>query len=677
MRTDNRSKKRRIKLDSRFWARVLVVLLSLSMLAGTFYYVLLFFSMKTVAADGDDSSWNIFMRIGLAYDDKTTCSVRVTAEQGFDVGYNVIGTRTPTSIGFIEQTDVYVSRHVNLKLGSSRYEKASSAAETTVGSYHIDVLSDENYKDDITLIRALLPEYHAFPAYMHAERHVLVGQFATEEEANTALAAIKNAANSEAAASLPSDLKEAMLASSVRAPKNNDTVIIDSNTHKIVWLHASSDTNVLLTVSAHQNDVNTKVYMYCRHKTSSSETNRKYDGYLEFSHNSPSEYFGVEVVNLVRLENYIVGVCSAEIPTTWPIETIKAFSVAVRSFAVSRLNGHRGFSADLCNEDCCQVFNGYGPAVDRVWRAVGETSGIIATSNGNLCGTYYSSSTGGCTANVTDVWGSSLSTYPYLKAVATPWEKYTTYSRGQKTSTVTGTELYELLENKDHTELEGPVTNVQITKTGNNTSYVTEIKFYDAKGNCVTVTRADRIKKLLGSYVYSANFVVAKSGDTVTRPKYTLLGFGATNPTPPEGLYVLGNPFLNKVTGRQQFSVITADGIKTFYDGQEEKVMTGSGIKDLNMSLALDSQVYPAVIGINGEVLPDITKLSPIVESETLTTAYAADSFTFISRGWGHGVGMSQYGIYELGNLGYDFRYILKAYYSGISYVTYKEYLGK
>ena len=756
------------------------------MLVGTCYYVLVFFSMKTVALDGavsiaeDESSWNIYMRIGIFYDDKTTCSVRLTAEQGFDVGYNHMG-RSPKTVDYIEQTEILVARHVNLKyvetknssgaISTRKYEKASGASDTKVGSFHIDVLSDENYKEDIALIQELFPEYNVFPAYLYQERHIFIGQFVTSEEAEAALSAIKSVLTPPAppepepdttpdplpettpettpdasddttqgesdstdttepetttesvtedgevettpdtsvsdttpevtatqeetttpeatttpketttpeiteepfVSPLPIELTEAILASSVRAPLNNDMIIIDPATHNIVWLHGSTETYILLAVTAHQNDPDTKINMRCYHGSSK----RVYDGYFEFQHFSPSGYFGVVTLNLVRLENYVAGVCAAEIPTWWPLETLKAFTIAVRSYAIKRLNGHGGFSGDLCNEACCQVFNGYGPTNDRVWRAALETRGVIATSNGILCGTYYSSSTGGCTANCTDVWGSSLATYPYLKAVATPWEKYTTYSRGQKTSTVTGTALYNLLENKGYTALSGAVTKIQITKTGNNTSYVTEIKFYDAKGNCQTVTRADKIKKLLSSYIDSANFVVAKSGDNVTRTKYTMLGFGATNPNPAEGVDVLSNPFLNTVTGRQQFYIITADGIKTFYDGQGEKVMTGSGVKDFDMSFALDSQIYPTTIGVNGELLPDISKLSPILESETLTTTYQADSFTFISRGWGHGVGMSQYGIYELGNLGYDYRYILKAYYSGISYTTYKEYLGK
>ncbi len=749
MRTDNGGKKKRFRLDSRFWARVLVVILSASMLLGTFYYVLLFFSMHSVAQTGaEDESWNIWMRIGIYYDDKVTCSVRVTADQGFDVGYTNMG-RGAVVAGYIEQNDIFVSRHVNLKYSSSKYNKASGTSDTVVGSYHIDVLSDDNYQEDIALIEKAFPEYNAFPAYIDRQFHVYIGQFATASQASAALELIKEAltpppppetelettpettpdttpdisdgtgtvepdtstdgtegtdggddkttdttdgtttdgstteeittteevtttpeATTEPFVSpLPDDLTAAVLASEVHAPVDTETILIDPSNHEILWLHWSSFGYQILGFGPHQEDPNVKTYMRAG--------GRVYDGYFEISPYSPDGYYGVVILNLVRLENYVVGVCAAEIPTWWPMETIKAFSIAVRSYAVKSLNGHGAFNGDLCNTSCCQVFNGYGPAVDRVWRAVSETKGIIATSDGKICGTYYSSSTGGCTANCTDVWGSSLATYPYLRAVATPWEKYTTYNRGQKTSTVTGTALYNLLENKGYTALSGPVTKIQITKTGNNTSYVTEIKFYDASGNCQTVTRSDRIKKLLSSYVDSANFVVAKSGDDVTRVKYTMMGFGATNNDPATGLDIIGNPSLYKVFGRHLFTVITKNGYNTFYDSTSEKVMTGTGLKELNMSYALDSQIYPTILGINGEILPDISKLSPILESEKLTTEYAADSFTFISRGWGHGVGMSQYGIYELGNLGYDYSYILKAYYSGITYTTYAKYLGK
>ena len=227
-----------------------------------------------------------------------------------------------------------------------------------------------------------------------------------------------------------------------------------------------------------------------------------------------------------------------------------------------------------------------------------------------------------------------------------------------------------------YTALNGKVTNVQITLTGNNTTYVTQIKFYDASGNVVTVNRADRIKKLLSPYVDSSNFVVTKSGNSVSMTNYTMYGFGAVSSDTTTGLDILGNPFKYTVFGRQMFNVLTKLGLQSFYDSQSVKVMTAEGVKDFNMSYSLDSQYYPTVLGINGEILPDIHQLSGIATTETVSTTYVADSFTFISRGWGHGVGMSQYGIYELGNLGYDYVYILSAYYSGIKLMTYGQYIG-
>jgi stage II sporulation protein D len=41
-------------------------------------------------------------------------------------------------------------------------------------------------------------------------------------------------------------------------------------------------------------------------------------------------------------------------------------------------------------------------------------------------------------------------------------------------------------------------------------------------------------------------------------------------------------------------------------------------------------------------------------------------SYTFTGRGWGHGVGMCQYGAYGMAKMGLKFDEILKHYYTGI-----------
>ncbi len=47
-------------------------------------------------------------------------------------------------------------------------------------------------------------------------------------------------------------------------------------------------------------------------------------------------------------------------------------------------------------------------------------------------------------------------------------------------------------------------------------------------------------------------------------------------------------------------------------------------------------------------------------------TAHAESSYTFYGSGWGHGIGLSQYGAYGLAKKGWDAPKILKHYYSGV-----------
>ena len=45
----------------------------------------------------------------------------------------------------------------------------------------------------------------------------------------------------------------------------------------------------------------------------------------------------IVVVSEINLESYLMGVVSSEVPTSWPIEALKAQSVAARTFAVRQM----------------------------------------------------------------------------------------------------------------------------------------------------------------------------------------------------------------------------------------------------------------------------------------------------------------------------------------------------
>ena len=72
-----------------------------------------------------------------------------------------------------------------------------------------------------------------------------------------------------------------------------------------------------------------------------------------------------------------------------------------------------------------------------------------------------------------------------------------------------------------------------------------------------------------------------------------------------------------------------------------------------------------------------VTETLPDKSTSTLLykVAYAenSDNFIIVGKGWGHGVGMSQYGALDLAELGYDAAAILNAYFTGVEVLSYRQ----
>jgi stage II sporulation protein D len=127
----------------------------------------------------------------------------------------------------------------------------------------------------------------------------------------------------------------------------------------------------------------------------------------------------VTVVNLVRLEEYLLGVVPREMgrrPAS-EIEALKAQAVAARTYAIGNLGGRDALGFDLYATVMDQV---YGGALDEdsiVSRSVWETRGEILTHAGSPILAYYASTCGGSTANIEDSWP-WRAPLPYLRAVS-------------------------------------------------------------------------------------------------------------------------------------------------------------------------------------------------------------------------------------------------------------------
>jgi stage II sporulation protein D len=126
----------------------------------------------------------------------------------------------------------------------------------------------------------------------------------------------------------------------------------------------------------------------------------------------------LQLVNVVGLEDYLLGVLPGEMPKDWPLEALKAQAVAARTYAVGHLVKGKGF--DLYSDWRSQVYYGVGSEAPGPSRAVEETRGRILTFEGAPAQTFYFSSSGGRTISALDAFGSDV---PYLVAVDDPWDE--------------------------------------------------------------------------------------------------------------------------------------------------------------------------------------------------------------------------------------------------------------
>jgi stage II sporulation protein D len=126
----------------------------------------------------------------------------------------------------------------------------------------------------------------------------------------------------------------------------------------------------------------------------------------------------LQLVNVVGLEAYLLGVVPGEMPKDWPLEALKAQAVAARTYAVGHLVKGEGF--DLHSDWRSQVYYGVAAEAPGPSRAVSETRGEIITFEGAPAQTLYFSSSGGRTISSLDAFGTDL---PYLVAVDDRWDE--------------------------------------------------------------------------------------------------------------------------------------------------------------------------------------------------------------------------------------------------------------
>lgn len=125
---------------------------------------------------------------------------------------------------------------------------------------------------------------------------------------------------------------------------------------------------------------------------------------------------GVDVVGVVPLDDYVVGVLASEMPLSWPMETLKAQAVAARSYALSVMNERKEKAYHLESSILDQVYrhvldhNENDPLIRKAVQAVKATEGLeLYGSDQKVLKAFFHSDCGGETTSAKNVWNSNQS----------------------------------------------------------------------------------------------------------------------------------------------------------------------------------------------------------------------------------------------------------------------------
>lgn len=141
----------------------------------------------------------------------------------------------------------------------------------------------------------------------------------------------------------------------------------------------------------------------------------------------------LDVINPVLLHSeYLYGL--AEMPSSWPGAALQSQAIAGRTYALDKYLRNKADPTprtwDVTDEVDYQKYTAWNKQNETTWgarwvAAVDATrsgsTGKVVMYNGKPIQAYFSSSTGGKTTSVSEGWGSSQSTYPYLSTRDDHW----------------------------------------------------------------------------------------------------------------------------------------------------------------------------------------------------------------------------------------------------------------
>jgi len=111
------------------------------------------------------------------------------------------------------------------------------------------------------------------------------------------------------------------------------------------------------------------------------------------------------IINELPLEEYLPYVATSEMNPDCPPALLEAQTIAARSWLLAnRKVNHQELDIDVCNDDCCQRYQGVTDILDKSLQAIQKTFGQVLLYNNEICDARYSKCCGGITESFENVW---------------------------------------------------------------------------------------------------------------------------------------------------------------------------------------------------------------------------------------------------------------------------------
>ncbi len=361
-----------------------------------------------------------------------------------------------------------------------------------------------------------------------------------------------------------------------------------------------------------------------------------YSGMIELRGVKPDKY---NIINVLDMQSYLKGVVPNEMPISFGLEALKAQAVAARNYA-NRPNTYYT-NYDVCDSTACQVYYGENSRTQISDKAVDETLGIYALYNNQIILALYSSTSSGISGNYFETFGNFISDIPYLRSVCDnpdleglkSEDDIKKYFQSNPPSFDMKSPKYRWQKSFKREELEDILSKTlyEQSKSGNVTPPY-------SIGNKIEGLKEINVLKRGASYKVLELEIKSESGDYTVKKELPIRRIFKQN-----GSYLPSANFF-------------VEAKKTNKENKEE--------------IKKDKKEDKKEAIFQSEEKEEKVKLLPSIGGLIKKHKNLPDTFDFYGAGFGHGVGMSQYGAGYLSSYGVSYDEILKHYYKGINLGT-------